>query len=354
MGFSIYDEEYSLLLPACFKPAPGELFSSWLTRLAYNHFQRSYNFTKLLLKDTQVGNRDIDCSASDELLRKVTVHTNTTFEELKQTLLTSYEGKLFSQPGHNGFFKWLWPMGAFCHTRNRYGLTFCPQCLQNDCSAPYFRKQWRIALYTVCPRCGHYLQEGCPQCKSPVIFYRSELTRSFRDTPSRVSTCYKCNFDLAECPVKPAPASFHHVQRHYHRVLEESLSEKPLYPHLYFDVIYQLIFNIRKPGQLVRNKLSEEIPIDFNFYQGHRSTNRFTNRFTYFPIEEKAKVLYAAWWLLEEYPERFVGFFKDLKLDGYVLFKNMADMAALPFIDKKGKDQAQERSKIIYAGDRST
>jgi hypothetical protein len=153
-----------------------------------------------------------------------------------------------------------------------------------------------------------------------VIFYRSELTRSFRDTPSRVTTCYKCSLDLADCPVKPAPALFHHVQRHYHLILEEGLSEKLFYPHLYFDVIYQLnqlIFNIRKPGQLVRNKLSKEIPIDFNFHQGHRSTNRFT----YFPIEEKAKVLYAAWWLLEEYPERFVRFFRDLKLDGHQLLK---------------------------------
>lgn len=191
--------------PAHPHPYEGELFSCWLVRLIHANGLKIQTFCdRELDKNWQLWNRDIDRLAPDWLVTLLSKKTGSTPVEIKNTTLLSYHGLLFDNTRRCGELKWILPLGIYHRTRRNYGLQFCPACLSED-KDPYFRKVWRSALYTFCPKHNCMLHEKCPQCSSAIIFYRTELGKPEVTDSISLLQCWKCNFNLSTSEATPIP-----------------------------------------------------------------------------------------------------------------------------------------------------
>jgi hypothetical protein len=86
--------------------------------------------------------------------------------------------------------------------RTAFSQQFCPACLAEDI-VPYFRKQWRLALFTYCLKHRIELYDECPGCHAPIAVYQGDFGRELKDAlPMHV--CPLCGVDLRSvvcCPV---------------------------------------------------------------------------------------------------------------------------------------------------------
>ena len=66
-------------LPIHLKPLPGELFSSWITRLSRAHGMLLHTFTAIIFNRISLWNRDIDNSVDDSILAILCQKTGVSF-----------------------------------------------------------------------------------------------------------------------------------------------------------------------------------------------------------------------------------------------------------------------------------
>lgn len=184
------------LLPIHFPPAPDELLSSWYVRLAHANRLKAETFCTVLWgRQHQIWNRDIDRLSPEWLVRDLALRTGITFETAWTTTLKSYEGKIFAELRPTGISAWILPVKMY-HRKHKWpGLQFCPECLKED-EEPYFRKRWRLALYTACNRHGVMLCDHCSKCGEPVMFHRRELGKGDHLDIQPLSLCCNCDYDL--------------------------------------------------------------------------------------------------------------------------------------------------------------
>ncbi|MDO9010361.1 MAG: TniQ family protein [Gallionella sp.] len=190
------------LLPLHLKPLPNELLSSWLVRLAHGHGLKLQTFSALVFgRDKSIWNRDIDRLAPNWLVKKLSECTGASMQAVWDTTLKSYEGILYEHHQPNGNTKWILPLGVYHRIRRGHGLQCCPHCLAED-AAPYFRKQWRLALSTVCTKHGCYLLDACPRCSSPLVPHRTDMHgRQYFPPDALNAHCWKCSLDLRSAQV---------------------------------------------------------------------------------------------------------------------------------------------------------
>ena len=324
MDFSLFDHKNSLLLPAYNKPHPDEIFSSWLVRLSYAHYLKAHTFSKHVFNSVSIWNRDIDRKFSDEKIKMITQRTNTTFKEVSDCFLASYEGRLFLECKLKTNSKWILPLGIYHRIRKKNGFMFCPLCLKHDGQDPYYRKSWRISLNIVCTHCKSYLQDCCPKCKMPVIFYRLDLGDK-RNTPDKkISLCFNCKFDLSNAEIIFADAIHFKIQSYFNNILLEGLNQEIFYPHLFFDVLYhfcKLINSKSPPGLIIRKKLNNEL--NLNYYPVHiNNSNLFEN----IGIEDRIKTLTGAYFLINNWPNDFINFFTGTNIWSSFLLKDLKDI----------------------------
>jgi hypothetical protein len=189
---------FGKLLPMHPKPLEDELLSSWWFRLARANFEKLHTFTGFIAPKVAVWNRDIDRSATLEMLEVLATKTGTPLERVKGTTLGNYEGKLFQEFGANGSWRWIMPVGVYHRTRRNYGLQYCPLCLRED-PIPYFRRIWRLSFVTVCPRHWLPLHDRCPKCNAPVVFHRRDFNMPRDVLPDHsITLCQNCEMDLRD------------------------------------------------------------------------------------------------------------------------------------------------------------
>lgn len=186
----------SSLWPIHYKPLPDELLSCWLVRLAHGHGMKVQTFCNVIFGNHhQVWNRDIDRLAPSWLLSELSNKTYTPMARVLNTTLRSYEGLLYPKFRPAGALQWVLVLQMYHRKRKGYGLQFCPLCLNKD-DVPYFRKQWRIALNTVCQLHGTMLLDRCPICSSPVAVHRLDMRMRDFIASEPLSLCHICGFDL--------------------------------------------------------------------------------------------------------------------------------------------------------------
>lgn len=194
------------LLPEHPHRLPDELFTSWLVRTARANGFKSQSFADLLCgKQSSFWARDQDKLAHLETLQKFGDITGKSFDEVYASTLRSYEGVLYEQHNAHGNTKWILPLGIYHRTWRKGGLQFCPLCLAED-TIPYFRRRWRLAMYTVCDKHGTLMHDRCPKCGAPVMFFRQELGRRSSMLPCISTQCSVCGEDLSRSPVWAPPA----------------------------------------------------------------------------------------------------------------------------------------------------
>jgi hypothetical protein len=302
-------KDLSEVLPGNIRPKEDELFSSWLVRLAYSHQIKPHDFYGILFPKFNIYSTDIDKSASDKFIQLLESKTTATYDELLSTTLRYYEGKLYLTHNLYGNTKWILPLESAHKTYESFGMVFCPECLKRD-KDPYFRKHWRLSISIICVKCGIYLHEKCPNCHKSISFYKNDLKEETEHTEHSLINCYNCHFDLSHAISKRASSKYIKKQIELFRIINEGWNQKVIYPHLYFEVLHQIL-------KIIINKAYST--------EGKRSNTK-TAIFELLPIDLRKKHLSMAIWMLEDFPGRFVKISQKEKFTRTRLFKDFKDI----------------------------
>jgi len=173
------------LWPFHLKPEADELFSSWVARLALAHgiTVRRFLAEGIALPVPQMS-YDIDRGLKPVFLERLAIKTASSLAHVERSTLLVYRPVLFP---HNGAMThWTW-VRRYCT-----GLQFCPYCLYDD-KIPYFRRHWRLSLFTVCEVHHQLLIEKCPLCGWSILpgrFVENDIHAH------RIGSCWFCGYDL--------------------------------------------------------------------------------------------------------------------------------------------------------------
>ena len=311
--FALFSDIKTPLLPAYSKPLPDELLSSWLARMSHDHGLQVYEFCKMCWPGLGLFERDIDRNISDEAIEKLSGRTNCRFEEVKSASLRYFEHKLYDPflKTKYGRTKWVLPIGRESFKHKRKGLMFCPGCLRRDKKTPYYRKRWRLALSIVCPDCECYLYDCCSWCGSPVCFFRNSIGIKNHETFKHWAICSNCKRDLKESELKQASPGIVNLQKHLYEIIENGFNNRIIFPILYFDVLHQvvkLLITSRPRLQSLRKDIFKHH--DMKYFAVHSMKPIFE----LLDYEKRIEVITAAYWLLEDWPGRFLFYCRKHKL----------------------------------------
>lgn len=183
--------------PAHPKPLPDELLSSWIVRVAQANGIKLQTLCWMLFGNLRSPwNRDIDRSAPPWLIQALSQHTGTNYWNIFHTTLVTYRTRLYPRRQSSGQLRWILPLGNYGMRHRQFGQQFCPACLAAD-AIPYFRKQWRVALFTYCPVHQVVLRDACPGCGLPVMHYRGDFGRELWEARP-MYVCHACGCDFRE------------------------------------------------------------------------------------------------------------------------------------------------------------
>lgn len=304
-------------LPVHPQPFIDELLTHWFVRLAHaNGLKVQTLADRLFGYPSSFWARDQDKMANPDVIEALAEVTGKESEDLMQLTLKPYGDYLYAKHNPNGNTRWILPIGVYHRTR-RHGLQFCPLCLLTD-PEPYFRKYWRLSFYVECDLHHVLMQDACPNCTAPVMYHRAELGHRHRRGYPPTIECYCCGFDLSRACPQPYPwvdqqvmlatqaLIFCHFQKSAFLQDRNFDSARTL-----FDVLYLMcnrIASTRPVGELfdwVQHRLRPDNPVPIRHCAG-----RFEDR----PIAERARIMEAAMWILNDWPDRLVQATHDLKL----------------------------------------
>ncbi|WP_188692394.1 MULTISPECIES: TniQ family protein [Silvimonas] len=169
-------------------PLPGELFSSWATRVARWHRMTSDELRGVLKLSKPFHWFDFRKPVSDSLGAVIAPFLGQTSEDLKHF----WEGSpalrselmirsLTTLNGTSAFY------------------SYCPTCLRED-ETPYFRREWRLNCFLVCNQHPLQMRWYCAQCEhvTSIENLRIGLFDS-EDRKDVLRACFHCGVRLQEC-----------------------------------------------------------------------------------------------------------------------------------------------------------
>lgn len=295
------------MLPIHPHPKPDELLSSWLTRVAHRNQFKVHSFCASYFgRERNVWNRDIDKLGPDWLIEGMAKLTGISLTEAGATALRSYEGVVYGNINPNGNTKWIMPLGIYHRLHRRRGLQYCPVCLALS-DEPHFKKQWRLAFYTMCETHQVMLRDSCPECDCPIVFYRGDIGYKTRFSVRSIRHCYSCGADLARAPVEMYQWNDRNLELmfqcllnlHWRRWSCAPLPESP-HPHLILDSVHQLCSLMAHQRKMTSSLLFEiehlcGLPVRpmvcGPYIEGLR-------------VQERHRLMVAVSWLLVDWPER--------------------------------------------------
>jgi hypothetical protein len=317
-------EKYPLLLPASSKLFNDELLSSWLLRLSINHSLKPELFAKLLFPKFNIWHKDVDTFAPKEMLLRLSEMTLIPLTRIEDCLLSNYLQNLMPKGYFYYDLKWILPLGIVSKRRSNRGLMFCPSCLKKNRHFPYYKKSWRIALNVVCPECKIMLHDRCPKCHAPIIFYRNYLGWNKNTLDRKIIQCFYCDFDLRHSHNEEASEEIVLMQLEINRIIKEGWNEKVHYPHQYFDVLYHIIKLIKTQNpqfELFQNTINQLKKFPAKKIIDSHSKDPF-NRYN---VSERAELLFCAYWIMQDWPERFYEIIKKSNVCNKSVIKGFKD-----------------------------
>jgi hypothetical protein len=289
--------------PGYITPQANEIFTSWYFRLCNEHFIKTHSFSKFYLNNTAIWNRDIDQYCPNIIKEKIENCTILDSNQIKNLFLDSYNGYLFNTEFST---KAINDLGIYHRKRKRYGLMYCPGCLQEEIK--YYKKNWRLASSIVCTKCNLYLLDCCPNCGNPICFHRLENGYKNSLSIDSMDTCSYCKKKLCEVSYKLADSKYIEYQNYIDRTLLAGHNDKVQYSFLYFDVLH-ILQNKLFTKSLKWNKIKLSME------------NQFSIRFNINNIDEKYSVsqrkdsFLVCYLLLQEWPNNFIAFIKKYNLN---------------------------------------
>lgn len=244
--------------PGDVKPAPGELLSSWLHRLAHANGVPPRYFGAVLGATGEAWSAQLDRYLPEAVRRLLLDHTSICPEELDGLCLGPSQLSVLRLRLRSR------PLDAGTSTAQSTWLQYCPVCLRDD-EVPYFRRSWTLAtrvscfhhgcrLRDRCPSCGQGLtpfkqarivsQQNCASCDAPLTKPTGPVSPGTRrlerliDDLLRLDTTGRAQGDrksfakrLAKCPVPTTAAKStivylsHRVRHDFYRRLSEGRIE---------------------------------------------------------------------------------------------------------------------------------
>lgn len=294
-------------------PLEGELFSSWIVRMAYAHRTHPHTFENLYLDLPQrLFSKNIDV-ALDRDTAKIIEDKCWNNVDVYSLTMQSYDTYLQEKIISNGSNKFI------------TALRFCPQCLKED-KIPYFRKEWKIIFSTVCPKHQCYLYDECPRC-----MIKLDISKMYNNRFPYTS-CHRCGFELKDSKKKYIHYSYRkhigNTQKIFY-ILNNGyieLGENYIYSFYFFDAIAQLTKIILTCNSfevtdkyLSKPMLEKWKKQEFSF----RSP-----AYTQIPIQEQFILFSTILFLFKEYPPRIKQFILFNKL---TYWKTLKDMPYISF-----------------------
>ncbi|WP_432723882.1 TniQ family protein [Jeongeupia wiesaeckerbachi] len=329
--------------PAHPHPYRDELLSSWLVRVAHANGLKVQTFcAQEFGNDHQLWNRDIDRLAPNWLIEAMSEKTGRPIKRVRETTLLGYEGKLYDKYHPAGQLRWILPLQMYHRKRRGFGLQFCPKCLAEG-AEPYYRRSWRVALYTFCPKHDVMLQDRCPQCGSGIAFHRLELGRPEVIEAPSLACCWSCGFDLRESPTDRVNRwngrTFQSWSKAL-RLIDKGAADSTRFDYSKVAVLHQFC------SLMVSVRLAPKL-ITYVHGRTHQpsavlATGRFA--FELRPIGERHYVLELSWWLIGRWPSRLRAAWKVRAVRYNVLLK---DFTAPPKNYLDLMDEIQAEAKII-------
>ena len=311
MSFFLFDTN-SQLLPAFCKPYPDELFSSWMTRMAYDHGLNLSDFCRMT-GITGLKNKELDAYISEEMLKQLALKTNMSYQEVKETTLLYYIDKIFERINpHNDADRWILQRRLGKGKIGEAGLMFCPQCLSVTNQQPYFKREWKLAISFVCPTCKCYLLESCPHCNKKISLFAKSITHPIvKNASEYIVSCVYCHRHIGDCESTAAPDNQLALQKQLYDIFTQVADNQFMYPFTYFKVLYYLC-NLLIKGVTGLKMLREKklAPLLRSVYEVHTipllDTYKWEGTIESMCVAERAQVLQMAHWLLSDWPGRFL------------------------------------------------
>jgi len=293
------------------KPLLDELLTSWLMRIAHGNGLKVHPFARLYFDhQQQIWNRDFDKCATDAFLQTIAGYSAISYKQALGTTLRGFEGVLYESHNPYGNTKWLLPIGIYHRKRKLFGLQYCPLCLFHD-AQPYFRRRWRLAFHTACDIHRIRMHDRCPDCESPISFYRTELGDRNSYPGSSMAHCHHCGFDLARSPVQHENWSSWQMSVAHQSLLNWfdtgwsfATGQVQHYSHLYFDGLHQLckllLMTNRSPTiEQFRQTLQRESGIQWE-------DAILAKPFETQSLKVRHNIIGNAIWLTQNWPTRFL------------------------------------------------
>lgn len=310
-------------LPLTPPPLEGELFTSWLLRLAHANGGSLAHFTTTLTGDKDFWGQDQDRHPAEAVLARLEAYTGVEVARLRDLTLQHFEGRLFPRLPLRAPMRWLLALNKVGYGRRCPGMVCCPQCLLER---PVLAQVWRLSFVTVCTRHGCELLERCPHCQAPLCPQQGELGWGLegpgKTSPPQVR-CGTCGDSLLDAPSPKADSRLLNFQNWLQAMLEGSPVESGFWSHTLplesFDVLHQLLAVLREP-ELARH-LEENCKLPG---PGEAPTRRLP-AFEAFSLRDRRRMLLQLEYLLFDWPERLIRTCETVGLTRKRLLKNFPD-----------------------------
>ena len=252
IGDTMLAEERDDRWTFCPSPRPDESFLSWFTRLAkdncsdarllYQELRKSPSSRPNNLEEPSPCLEQAETSHSSRaaLIEVLAPHVTMSLTDLQSIKLIPASPK--------GYWDYLnTPLAT-----PRY----CPACLECD-ETPYFRAQWFVKSYLVCPNHKNLLRDTCHHCGHPVEFWNTSWKEG-------ITICPHCRQDLTKDVIGAFIVHDTEIYQEIQQVHEKGIFRSArVDPTYFFRQLWKLVYHESK-HPLVKEYLGRDrfIPAD--------------------------------------------------------------------------------------------
>jgi hypothetical protein len=320
MSFRIF-EKGSNCLPAFSKPYPNESISSWLTRLSFHHGMKRSMLIRLTGSTTKryLSAWGVDTAFNNKMLAELASYTNCSIEEIKNTTLLTYAGRLFDLTPQ-GSIPQIWlatKAGETASYRKDYGsgTLFCPSCFAKQANDIYYKKHWRIGISFACLECNCYLRSSCPHCKNGPSDMNDPITAPLgQNINEYMLECRNCTGNVSHCVPVPAPKYIMEMQHQLYQSLDRVHNPAFGGTISFFKLLYKMT------GLLLSKR--ERTPLSRLVRQVYRihdhvvdlNPELYSISVKTLPLKHQADIFSMALWLLDEWPNRLLELGKEFRV----------------------------------------
>jgi hypothetical protein len=144
-----------------------------------------------------------------------------------------------------------------------------------------------------------------------------------------ISICFNCGYDLTQATAVPACKSLCDLQAEWYRIMEEGWRPDVLFPHLYFEVLHQVVKMLSSCNQrcaVLQKEIQAHTNLALPSYTSAARNGKIV--FEQLNLAERNILLRQAAWVLADWPNRFIEVMKQCRVTSTPLLR---DMATVPF-----------------------